>query len=126
MTPATAFAAEFEQEFEQRRRRPASLRARRLLEAKRSYAALLAKGARLFIGASAGHSNRDVLVRYIIQQGTINPSADANWKFAAMPGTTVLFETGPKAREFLGDVKSVKIEDAGEGAEGFAKFRITL
>jgi hypothetical protein len=62
MTPATAFAAEFEQEFEQRGRRPASLRARRLLEAKRSYAALLAKGARLFIGASAGHSNRDVLV----------------------------------------------------------------
>jgi 2',3'-cyclic-nucleotide 2'-phosphodiesterase / 3'-nucleotidase len=74
----------------------------------------------------APDTNRDVLVRYIIQQGTINPSADANWKFSAMPGTTVVFETGPKAREFLGDVKGVKIEDAGEGAEGFAKFRITL
>jgi 2',3'-cyclic-nucleotide 2'-phosphodiesterase/3'-nucleotidase len=74
----------------------------------------------------APDTNRDVLVRYIIQQGTINPSADANWKFSAMPGTTVVFETGPKARDFLGDVKSVKIEDAGEGAEGFAKFRITL
>lgn len=74
----------------------------------------------------APDTNRDVLVRYIIQQGTINPSADANWKFAALPGTTAVFETGPKAREFLGDVKSVKIEDAGEGAEGFAKFRIAL
>ena len=74
----------------------------------------------------APDTNRDVLVRYIVEQGTINPSADANWKFAAMPGTTVLFETGPRARKFLGDVKSVRIEDAGEGAEGFAKFRIAL
>ncbi|RYE54571.1 MAG: 2',3'-cyclic-nucleotide 2'-phosphodiesterase, partial [Rhizobiaceae bacterium] len=74
----------------------------------------------------APDTNRDVLVRYIVEQGTINPSADANWKFAAMPGTTVVFETGPKARDFIGDVKSIKIEDAGEGTEGFAKFRITL
>jgi len=74
----------------------------------------------------APDTNRDVLVRYIIEQGTINPSADANWTFASMPGTTVVFETGPRARDVLGDVKSIRIEDAGEGAEGFAKFRITL
>ena len=74
----------------------------------------------------APDTNRDVLVRYIVDQGTINPSADANWKFAAMPGTSVVFETGPRARDFLGDVKSIKVEDAGEGADGFAKFRIML
>lgn len=74
----------------------------------------------------APDTNRDVIVRYIIDQGTINPSADGNWTFVPLQGATVLFETGPKAKDFIAGVKSVKIEPAGEGADGFAKYRITL
>ncbi|MEP6567742.1 MAG: 2',3'-cyclic-nucleotide 2'-phosphodiesterase, partial [Mesorhizobium sp.] len=74
----------------------------------------------------APDTNRDVIVRYIISQGTINPSADDNWSFAPLPGTSVVFETGAKAKDFIAEVKSLKIEAAGDGEAGFAKYRIIL
>ncbi|NNH33800.1 bifunctional 2',3'-cyclic-nucleotide 2'-phosphodiesterase/3'-nucleotidase, partial [Rhizobium sp. SEMIA 4085] len=74
----------------------------------------------------APDTNRDVIVRFVHDQGTINPSADGNWTFKPLPGTSAVFQSGPKAKQFLADVKSVKLEDAGEGADGFAKIRLVL
>ncbi|MFW2588750.1 bifunctional 2',3'-cyclic-nucleotide 2'-phosphodiesterase/3'-nucleotidase [Sagittula sp. SSi028] len=71
-------------------------------------------------------TNRDVIVRYIVEQGTVSPSADANWSFAPLDDTTVVFETGPKARDYVDAVKGAVIEDAGEAADGFALFRMKL
>ncbi|HGG05751.1 MAG TPA: bifunctional 2',3'-cyclic-nucleotide 2'-phosphodiesterase/3'-nucleotidase [Aliiroseovarius sp.] len=71
-------------------------------------------------------TNRDVIVRYIVEQGTINPSADGNWRFKEMPDTTVLFDTGPAALPYANDVPGVTIEPAGDGPDGFARYRISL
>ncbi|MFY0680734.1 MAG: bifunctional 2',3'-cyclic-nucleotide 2'-phosphodiesterase/3'-nucleotidase [Thalassovita sp.] len=74
----------------------------------------------------APDTNRDVIVRYIVEQGTISPSADANWTFAPMDGTSVLFDTGPKAAAYADKVPGVTIAPAGDGPDGFARFRIDL
>ncbi|EKE44684.1 bifunctional 2',3'-cyclic nucleotide 2'-phosphodiesterase/3'-nucleotidase periplasmic precursor protein [Oceaniovalibus guishaninsula JLT2003] len=80
-------------------------------------------GSVIFVGPD---TNRDVIVRYIVEQGTINPSADANWSFASMPGTSVTFETGPKARDYVDLVQGAAPEYVETTPEGFALFRLTL
>ncbi len=80
-------------------------------------------GSVIFVGPD---TNRDVIVRYIVEQGTIDPAADANWSFAAMPGTTVIFDSGPRARDYADAVTAADIEYVGEAEGGFARFRLNL
>lgn len=71
----------------------------------------------------APDTNRDVLVRYIIESGTINPSADDNWQFAKTTGNAkLIFETGPAAKahaEARDDIAYF-----GDAESGFARYEV--
>ena len=74
----------------------------------------------------APDTNRDVLVHYIIDRGTIDPVADGNWQLAPLPDTSVLFESGPRGKAFMALVRDAAIEWAGDGRDGFALYRLWL
>ena len=50
----------------------------------------------------------------------------SNWSFAPMAGTTATFDSGPQGRQYAAAVKGAKIEEAGDAADGFARFRLVL
>ncbi|EIT83681.1 bifunctional 2',3'-cyclic nucleotide 2'-phosphodiesterase/3'-nucleotidase precursor protein [Fictibacillus macauensis ZFHKF-1] len=65
--------------------------------------------------------NRQVLIDYITQQKTIDPTADHNWKFAEIPGEPNLtFESSPDAQAVVDPNGPIKY--VGKAAEGFAKY----
>ncbi|MDN9010793.1 bifunctional 2',3'-cyclic-nucleotide 2'-phosphodiesterase/3'-nucleotidase [Brevibacillus laterosporus] len=69
--------------------------------------------------------NREVLINYIKEQKSFNPTADGNWGFAPIKGDIkVTLTSSPKAKEVaekLGYIKYI-----GEGENGFAKYSIDL
>ena len=71
-------------------------------------------------------TNRDVIVRYIVEKGTIDPKADFNWRFVPLADTSVIFETGPAGARYAGSLEGMTLEEAGTNADGFALFRMTL
>lgn len=71
----------------------------------------------------APDTNRDVLVRYIHEQGRINPTADGNWSFLPLPKTVVVtFASAPAAAQAV--PAGLTVEPAGDAGDGFAKYRL--
>lgn len=71
-------------------------------------------------------TNRDVIVRYIVENKTIDPSADGNWSIAKLPdGVNLVFPDSPNAT--LDTVPAgVTVEKVGDAGEGFAKYRLRV
>lgn len=69
--------------------------------------------------------NRQAIIDYIREVGTIDPSADNNWSFAGVSkDLNVTFNSTPDAQNALPE--SGLINYAGEAANGFAKYQLHL
>jgi len=75
---------------------------------------------------SDGLRNADVLRDYITARGGLRPDTSPVWRFRPLPETSALFDTSPRARLLPGDPPGLDIEPAGQGPDGFARFRIRL
>ncbi len=73
----------------------------------------------------APQTNRQVLVDYIFQKKTINPSADNNWKFSPINAKVfVVFESSPSAKQYAASSNSfnfIKVKESG-----FANYAIDM
>lgn len=69
------------------------------------------------------YENRQVIMDYMIDLGTIDPSADGNWTFASFgENANVTFETSGKAKDFVQEGSG--IEYLAPAEEGFAKYSL--
>lgn len=73
----------------------------------------------------APDSNRDVLVRYIVETKRVEPSCRGNWRFAPWPPRAIVtFLTSPAAASVTPPA-GISISPMGSAPDGFAMFRIT-
>ncbi|MGY4689129.1 bifunctional 2',3'-cyclic-nucleotide 2'-phosphodiesterase/3'-nucleotidase [Salibacterium sp. K-3] len=69
--------------------------------------------------------NRQIVIDYIKEQGTINPSADNNWSFSPVEGeASVVFESSPEGRQYVDTMENISYEE--ELNSGFAEYSIEL
>lgn len=66
-----------------------------------------------------------MVINYIFEQQTINPSADNNWSFAPVNGdVNVTFEMSPKAQTYAADMDIINFVSTLDS--GFATYSINL
>ncbi|MFM9282321.1 bifunctional 2',3'-cyclic-nucleotide 2'-phosphodiesterase/3'-nucleotidase [Paenibacillus jiagnxiensis] len=71
---------------------------------------------------AAPDESRQVIIDYISENGSINPSADGNWSIAPFGDADVTFVSSPDAQSLASDTSSVTYTGAGEN--GFAKYKL--
>ncbi len=67
---------------------------------------------------------RNVLLNEIAAASPLTIQPEANWRFAPMPDTSLVFETSPKAAPFVAALDAPVLERLGETEAGFVRYRV--
>ena len=70
--------------------------------------------------------NRDVLVQFLRATSSVSGPCIPTWQFTPLPGTTVLYDSAPRATAHLAALAPLQVEPAGPAPGGFERFRIHL
>ncbi|HUG63348.1 MAG TPA: 5'-nucleotidase C-terminal domain-containing protein, partial [Methylomirabilota bacterium] len=74
----------------------------------------------------APDTNRDVIVRYIVSEKTIDPEADRNWRFKAWPETANVTIVSSPAAADAAPPAGMTVEKVGDAEGGFTRYRVSL
>lgn len=69
---------------------------------------------------------RDIVRRYVARHQHVAAADGARLDFAPLPDTSVVFETGPSARQYLGDIARYRPEPRGLTRSGFLRLKLDL
>ncbi len=73
-----------------------------------------------------GVPNRDVVISHLARQADLADTAPPSWRFASMPGTSVVFDSAPDAAHHMQDAPHLNLTALARTAEGFLRFRLHL
>jgi len=92
-----------------------------------------AGGAGQFAGAQATNLvlsdervTRDILRQHVSRHGSLRQQGGGGLRFKAMPGTSVIYETGPAARRHLDQIARFKPVARGLTRQGFLRLKLDL
>lgn len=69
---------------------------------------------------------RDILAEFVARRKDPALAGPGPWRFVPMPGTSVLFDSGPGALAHMDEVSARGIEHVGRAPGGFHRFRLHL
>ncbi len=69
---------------------------------------------------------RDIVAQYVQDTTTPEMTAQPIWRFAAPPGATAVFDTGPGIRRYADELAALGATDLGDTSAGFARLRLPL
>ena len=67
---------------------------------------------------------QQAIIDHIRSVGTVKPATDRTWRFAPIPGATIIFDSSPKAEALLAEAPGLSV--VGPGENGFTNYRLDL
>lgn len=75
---------------------------------------------------NAGGQIVDLLRDYLQAASNVEQLDAPIWRFASLPGTSVIYETGPGVRQYAKDIATYRATDLGDTKAGFCRLEIPL